>query len=139
MKWIKWIVFVGAFMAMLYYTAVPDGFVTNPGDDGDGIAGTYSINGLGPTGVEYTGVFMIASVNDDGTYPVQWIVTGAIDEGVGRLDGSAFEVQWVSKVTSGDPMSGTATYVLQPDGRLVGERWVDGFDAPSTEEIFPQA
>lgn len=139
MKWLKWIVLVGAFLVMLYYTALPGNLVTNEGTDGDGIGGTYTVNGEGPTGIEYSGTVVIVTTDDPDLYEIQWIVTGAIDTGTARLSGDTLTVDWESVATSGEPMTGTAEYVVDADGHIVGTRGVNGIDGVSTEEFFPES
>ncbi|MEZ5340063.1 MAG: hypothetical protein R2706_01050 [Acidimicrobiales bacterium] len=139
MKWLKWLIAVGAFLAMLYFTALPGDLAINEGDDGAGLAGTYTVNGLGPTGIEYSGTVVIVAADAPMTYDLQWIVTGAIDAGTGTLSGDTLEVVWESVATSGDPLMGTAEYVVNADnGHLVGTRGVDTIDGVSTEEFFPE-
>ncbi len=106
-------------------------------DDDAGIAGTYVVNGVDPTDVEYSGTVTIRP-RDDGRYDVQWLVTGAIQTGVGDLVGDRFTVEWSTVDSPRGTAGGTAEYVVQSDGRLVGERSVDGVDAVGTEEIFPE-
>lgn len=105
-------------------------------DSGEGIVGTYVVNGVDPAGIEYSGTVTIRSVGDD--YVVQWLVTGAIQEGTGRLVGDRLFVDWTAITDPRGPSSGTAEYVVGDDGVLRGERLVDGFDEVGTEEIFPE-
>jgi hypothetical protein len=107
-------------------------------DDGEGIVGTYVVNGTDPLGVEYSGTVTITPL-DGGDYGVQWIVTGTIQAGVGRLSGDRLRVDWSTVSSARGDSRGTAEYVVGPDGVLRGTRTVEGVDEPGTEEIFPEA
>ncbi len=112
-----------------------------PGDsivDGEGIVGVYTVNGIDPTGVEYSGTVTIVATDDPSVYEMEWLVTGGIHEGVGRLSGNRLVVDW-STVSGVDNVSGTAVYTVDEDGVLTGERTTDGNDGVGTEEIFPEA
>lgn len=112
-----------------------------PGDtleDGEGIVGTYVVNGVDPTGTEYSGTVTIADGDADGEFAVQWIITGAIQEGTGVLDGDRFVVDWRTVSGGRGESTGSAVYTLAADGSLTGTRTVDGDDTPGTEEIFPE-
>jgi hypothetical protein len=130
---------VGSFLAlglMLYFCALP-GDLPADTDTGTGLAGTYSVNGIDPLGVEYSGTVVIVETDLANTFDVEWIVTGGIHRGTGsRLD-QRFDVEWQSIASGGGTGSGTARYDILDDGRLVGTRSVDGFDLTGTEEIFP--
>jgi hypothetical protein len=105
-------------------------------DDGEGITGTYVVNGVDPTGVEYSGTVIVESDGD--VYRVQWLVTGSIQAGVGTVTGDVFTVDWRTVTDDRGGSSGTAEYVIGADGTLRGERFVDGVAEPGTEEIFPE-
>lgn len=105
-------------------------------DDGEGIVGTYVVNGVDPAGAEYSGTVTIRSAGDE--YLVQWLVTGSIQEGTGRLVGDRLIVEWETVTDARGPSSGTAEYVVGEDGVLRGERFVEGVDEAGTEEIFPE-
>ncbi|MGF1666003.1 MAG: hypothetical protein ACFCVC_06985 [Acidimicrobiia bacterium] len=104
---------------------------------GEGLNGTYVVNGIDPVGIEYGGTVIIEE-SDSGEITLQWLVTGAILEGTGRLLGDQLEVEWTTIEAPRGDASGTATYTLEDDGRLVGTRTIDGVDGEGTEEIFPQ-
>lgn len=114
---------------------------TMPGsqvEDLPGLAGTYVVNGIDPLGVEYSGTVIIASTTDPGEFTISWLVTGSLQEGVGRLAGDRFTVEWKTSEGGRGDSVGTATYTVGPDGVLRGERRVDGVDGAGTEEIFPR-
>ncbi len=134
-KLLVWIVAIAAFGAMLYTCALPGVFPAD--DDSDGFAGTYTVNGVDPLGVEYSGIVTIVETDDTTRYEVEWIVTGVIQQGVGRLSGDTFMVDWSTIASGGGIGNGTATYTVQADGRLLGTKLVNGFDLEGTEEIFP--
>jgi hypothetical protein len=107
-------------------------------DDGEGILGTYVVNGTDPTGVEYSGTVIITEADTAGRYAVQWIITGAVQEGTAVLTGDRLDVQWRSVTAARGDASGTAEYTVGDDGVLRGTRLVDGAGGVGTEEIFPE-
>ncbi len=112
-----------------------------PGDsleDGEGILGTYVVNGVDPADIEYSGTVTIGPGDAADRYEVQWIVTGAILGGEGRLSGDRFVVEWATITSPRGESTGTAEYVVGADGVLRGERRIDGVDGVGTEEIFPE-
>jgi hypothetical protein len=138
MRRIWWVVAVAAFLVMLYQCALPGDLAVGP-DSHDGLAGTYTVNGVNTTGVEYSGTVVITAGDLPDSYDLEWIVTGSIQEGTGRLAGDRLTVEWETVSSAGGAGSGTADYTLEPDGRLVGTRSVDGLAEVGTEEIFPEA
>ena len=135
---------MGVIALALLVGALAAGGCAFPGDsleDLEGIAGTYVVNGVDPLGVEYSGTVVITPDDTaaDGTYAVEWLVTGTVQKGVGHLAGNRFVVEW-STVEGAGPTSssGSATYTVAADGVLRGTRTVDGIDEPGTEEIFPE-
>lgn len=106
--------------------------------DGPGLSGTYIVNGVDPLGVEYSGTVVIGRAEQPGSYTVEWIVTGAIHEGLGVLSGDTFTVEWTTIRGPRQGATGTAEYTVTDDGRLLGTRTVDGLDDVGTEEIFPE-
>lgn len=106
-------------------------------DDGEGIVGTYVVNGVDPGGTEYSGTVTIRD-GGDGTFDIQWLVTGSIQHGVGRLIGDHLVVEWETITDPRGISTGSADYVVGADGILRGERFVDGVAEGGTEEIFPE-
>ena len=137
MKWLAWAVGIALFGLMHYTCALPGDLPT--GQTGEGLAGTYSVNGVDPLGEEYSGTVVITATDIEARYDVEWIVTGAIHQGTGRQDGSSFVVDWTSVATAGGSGTGTGIYTINNDGSLVGTRSVDGVDDPGREEIFPES
>lgn len=129
-----WIVAIVAFGVMFYACALPGVFPA--ADDGGGFAGTYTVNGVDPLGVEYSGTATIAETDNTDQFEVEWIVTGVIQRGVGTLSGDSFDVDWTTTASGGGTGSGTASYDVQPDGDMIGTKLVDGFDIVGTEELF---
>ena len=123
-----------ALLLMLYFCALP-GDLPADSNNSSGLAGTYSVNGVDPLGVEYSGTVVIVQANTG--FDIEWIVTGGIHRGTGTRVGDRFDVQWQAVASSGGIGEGSAQYDILDDGRLVGVRTVDGFDTAGTEEIFP--
>ena len=157
MRWVWWIVGIGAFLAMLYSCALPGELAVGRLDDREGLTGTYTVNGIDPTGVEYSGTLIILDAADavdratdradDGTADagipddalrLEWIVTGAVHEGIGVVAGDELTVEWRTVSSGAGGGEGTATYRIRADGSLVGTRHIDGVDTAATEEIFPE-
>lgn len=112
-----------------------------PGDatrDDEGILGIYVVDGVDPSGVEYGGTATIAAADGADRYTVQWIVTGAIQEGTGTLVGDELEVDWRTISGGRGDQSGTAAFTVGDDGVLRGTRTVEGADGTGTEELFPE-
>ncbi|MGD9755760.1 MAG: hypothetical protein AB7W59_32605 [Acidimicrobiia bacterium] len=121
------------------------GSCTLPGaalHDGEGITGTYVVNGVDPVGIEYSGTVVITGDGErTDRYRLEWIVTGTIQEGVGTLDGDRLEVGWTDRLSprgAAQATSGTATYTVADDGALHGTRVIDGVEGTGTEDIFPE-
>ena len=135
MRRIWWIPIIIASLVFLYFTALPGDLAVGR-DSEDGIAGTYTVNGLNPLGEEYSGTAVIVAT--DSGFDVEWIVTGVIQRGTGNLEGSTFTTTWEATSAAAGG-AGRSIYVIQSDGSLVGERFIDGVDEPGTEELFPEA
>lgn len=108
-------------------------------EDGPGLTGTYVVNGIDPTGTEYSGTVVIAATDDPDRVAIEWIVTGAVQLGEGTITGDTLDVTWTTLSGSRPDAAGTARYEILPDGRLVGTRTIAGVDTPGTEEIFPES
>lgn len=136
MKWFWRVVALLAFLVMLYSCALPGDLAVGK-DDPDGLAGVYSINGIDPTGQEYSGTVVIANTDLADVFDMEWIVTGHIIRGVATQSGSDLDVVWETTAGVG-AVSGTASYEIAPDGSLTGSRSAAGSDGFGTEEIFPE-
>ncbi len=137
MKRVWWVVGIAAFLVFLYVTALPGDFAVGR-DDEEGIAGTYTVNGVDATGLEYSGTVVITSTDDADRYDVEWIITNAIQAGSGLVEGSTFTATWTTSAAV-EPASGRSVYEITDDGRLVGQRFLDTGGEPATEELFPEA
>ena len=106
-------------------------------DVGEGLAGTYVVNGVDPLGIEYSGTAVIGETQDPDEFVLSWIVTGSIQSGTGRKTGDTLDVEW--QVTEGPRAgsTGTATYTITDEGWLIGVRLIDGTDGVGSEEIIP--
>lgn len=135
MRRVWWIPIIIAGLVFLYFTALPGDLAVGR-DDQSGIAGTYTVNGVDPTGLEYSGTAVIVAV--EGGYDIEWIVTGVIQRGTGTLDGDTLSATWEATSSAGGG-SGRSVYTVESDGRLVGQRFIDGVDEPGPEELFPEA
>jgi hypothetical protein len=138
-RWIWWILGAVAAGLMLYECALPGDLAVGRDSD-QGLAGTYTVNGVNATGQEYSGTLVITGAGEPGgSYDLEWIVTGSIQRGTGRLTGDRLVVSWSTVAAAEGTGSGTAELVVQPDGRLVGTRFDAAGGEVGTEEIFPEA
>jgi hypothetical protein len=132
-------------LLVLYWATLPVDFVVGRDSETD-IAGAYTVNGISPNGIEYSGtVFIFADGGRDGdggsnVYSMQWLITGTIQEGTAVKRGEVLDVEWESVSAAGDdPGRGRAEYIIEDDGRMTGTRFVDGLEEAATEELFPEA
>ncbi len=140
MKWVAWAVGVVAFLFMVYACALPGDLAVGRDDDTD-LPGIYTVNGVDPVGNEYSGTVVIRSADGDGSdrFDVEWIVTGAIQRGVGTRAGDLLTVTWTEVNNATGDGTGPIVYEIMADGELVGTWMADGFDEPGTERVFPEA
>ena len=75
-----------------------------------------------------------ASLTD---YLLQWIVTGSIQEGRGKLDGNKLRVEWRT-VEEIKPSSGVTAYTVTTKRQLYGDRAVNGLPKLGTGSAFPK-
>lgn len=108
-------------------------------EDGEGLAGTYTLNGTDADDVEFSGTVVITATDDPATYEVRWLVTEALLEGTATRRGDEVSVVWRSADGSADEVTGTGTYEVDADGNLEGTRTVDGLDGTIRETIFQEA
>lgn len=102
------------------------------------LTGEYAVNGFDPLNTEYGGRLTITPDDTPGTYNLQWIVTGSLQTGTGRVEGNQLLVEWRT-IESTVPASGTATYTITVNGELYGTRTITGSDQTGTETAFPNA
>ncbi len=100
------------------------------------LVNTYAVNGVDPAGENYGGTLVIEPGDAPQTYRMQWIVTGAIQVGEGRVEGNQLLGTWqtLEGVTQA---RGHFTYTVTTLGELDGLRSVDGFQRPGWEKAFP--
>lgn len=137
MTWLKWIVGFAALVLMVYACALP-GELSVGRDDDEGLSGIYTVNGLTPDGVEYSGTLTVLATDDPRSFDIQWLVTGARQEGTGTLRGRVLSVAWTEVDNATGQGTGPIEYQLADDGSMVGTWFVDGFDQPGTEDVFPE-
>ena len=101
------------------------------------LEGDYYINGGDPEGVEYSGLLTITVSERPDTYEMQWIVTGSVQRGFGRVEGSRLIADWDAIEGYDTASFGTASYEITSEGELIGERTVSGQEGAGTEEAFP--
>ncbi len=101
------------------------------------LVGGYAVNGFDPLGQEYGGRLTMTAGDQTGTYNMQWIVVGSIQEGIGLLKGNQLFVEWQSVESSTSQSQGTAVYTVTEAGELYGIRKVEGYPDEGTEQAFP--
>ena len=138
-SWLKWLGGFAALVLMVYACALPGRFpVGRDDDDAGGLAGIYTVNGVDPTGAEYSGTLTIVATDDPRTFDVQWLVTGARQEGVGQLRGQRFTVTWDEVANATGQGFATTEYLIAADGSMTGTWRAEEFDRPGTEDVFPE-
>ncbi len=108
-----------------------------PVDAVPALAASFSVNGVDPQGTEYGGNLQMQPGDTPGTYALQWIITGSIQEGFGLLQGNQLLVRW--RTTDGIDLgvTGLTTYTITTEGELYGPRTIDGVDQAGQEKAFP--
>lgn len=101
------------------------------------IIGSYSVNGFDPLGTEYGGNLIITAGETSDTYHLQWIVTGSVQEGNGRLEGNTLYIEWTTVSSAAGQSTGTTIYTVTVDGELYGTRFVNGYPNEGTETAYP--
>ena len=101
------------------------------------IVGSYSVNGFDPLGTEYGGNLTVAPAEAADQYKLQWIITGSIQEGEGRVEGNKLIVQWRTVPSIGPGATGVTTYTITTEGELYGPRQVEGQAKLGSENAFP--
>lgn len=100
------------------------------------LVGTYVVNGIDPIGDEYGGHLTITSGDDFGTYNLQWIVTGGIQEGFGVVKGNHLLVEWHS-IEGATPARGTVKFIITETGQLYGTRTSENLQGEGQEQAYP--
>lgn len=137
MSWLKWIVGFAALVLMVYACALPGRLVVGR-DAEDGLPGIYTVNGTDPVGGEYSGTLTVVGTDDPRSFDVQWLVTGARQEGTGVLRGSILTVTWTEVDSATGEGTGPIEYAVADDGSMRGTWRADGFDRPGTEDVLPE-
>jgi len=100
------------------------------------IVGLYGVNGVDSGGAEYSGTLKVEKGDTPGSYKLHWIVTGAIQEGEGIIEGNQLKARW--RNIEGVAMThGDITYTITTLGELDGKRSIDGFKGVGWENAFP--
>ena len=100
------------------------------------LVGTYVVNGIDPLGDEYGGHLTITPGNEPGTYYLQWIVVGGIQEGLGIVKGNHLLVEWQT-IEGLKDTTGTAVFTITETGQLYGIRTADGLEGEGQEHAYP--
>ena len=101
------------------------------------LAASYTVNGVDPQGTEYSGNLQVRPGDAAGTYALQWIITGSIQEGFGQVQGNQLLVHWRTVDDIGLDVTGLTTYTITTEGELYGPRTVDGVPGAGEERAFP--
>lgn len=102
-------------------------------EDADPFTGRWLVNGEDPFGTEYSGSLTIQV--DGGAYRLDWIVSGALLSGSGRVTGDRLEADWSGSI-AGDDVAGAATYRV--DGDVIeGTLRIDGVSGSGRETGEP--
>lgn len=101
------------------------------------LAASYTVNGVDPQGTEYSGNLQMRRGDAPGTYALQWIITGSVQEGFGLLQGNQLLVRWRTSDGIGLGVTGVTTYTITTEGELYGPRAIDGVKKLGEEKAFP--
>jgi len=101
------------------------------------LVGTYVVNGVDPLGDEYSGHLMITPGKEPGTYDLQWVLVGGIQEGFGIVRGNQLLVEWIHSFEDVIDATDTAVFTITEIGQLYGIRTVDGLDGEGEEQAYP--
>jgi hypothetical protein len=100
------------------------------------LVGTYVVNGIDPLGDEYGGHLTIAPGDEPGTYHLQWIVVGGIQEGLGIVKDNQLLVEWQT-IEGVKDATGIAVFTITETGQLYGIRTAEGLDGEGEEQAYP--
>ena len=100
------------------------------------IIGVYAVNGVDVSGAGYGGTLKIEPGDEPGSYCLHWIVTGAIQEGEGYIEGNKLKARWRNTEGIADSQ-GDIVYTITTLGELDGIRTIDGFEGEGWEKAFP--
>ena len=116
-------------------TGVIQGEPADPANLPD-ISAVYAVNGVDPGGADYSGTLKIEPGDEPGAYKLHWIVTGAIQEGEGVIDGNQLKARW-RNVEGVAQTQGDIVYTITTLGELDGVRTIDGYEGEGWEKAFP--
>ena len=83
------------------------------------LVGEYAVNGFDPLGQEYGGRLTITDGDQPGTYNMQWIIVGSIQDGTGVLKGNQLLIEWQSVAGSTSQSCGTAIFTITETIHLI--------------------
>lgn len=101
------------------------------------LTASYTVNGVDPQGTEYSGNLQVRPGDAPGSYALQWIITGSIQEGFGQLQGNQLVVRWRTSDGIGLGVTGLTTYTITTQGEMYGPRTIDGVGKAGEEQAFP--
>ena len=108
-----------------------------PTDHVPEIIGAYALNAEDATHERYGGSLFITAGSQPGEYNLQWLVSGDIQEGIGKLEGNQLSFTWKSVEGTDQHLTGHGVYTVTVNGELYGERFLEGVDQPGTESAYP--
>jgi hypothetical protein len=103
------------------------------------LVGTYALNGIDQAGKKYGGLLTIKAGAQPEEYQLEWIITGAIQEGTGKVVGNQLQAEWRNIEGMKGEAHGVAVYTITTKGELYGTRTADGLEGEGTETAFPNA
>ncbi|MCX7708201.1 MAG: hypothetical protein N2204_09350 [Anaerolineae bacterium] len=109
-----------------------------PPDARPALASSYVVNGVDPTGAEYSGVLSIEPDGMPDRYRLRWTVTGSLQEGEGVLAGNTLRVEWRTVTGPSVQAQGLVTYTVTTAGELYGPRTITGYPGQGHETAFPK-
>ena len=125
---VRWAIGIVLFIVVLAWFTAPNPISNR--DDSDPFVGRWLVNGEDAFGTEYSGSLTIRAEGSE--YRLEWLVTGAIVSGTGRLNGDALDVEW-GRDDDVRAATGTAQYRIEADDRLVGTVATAGVAGVGTE------
>ena len=96
------------------------------------LSDNYTVTGTNPDGSSYKGDVLITK--NGPLYDIVWMIGGETTTGSGVFNGQTLSVRWVGSEGQG---KGTANYILQPNGTLLGTWNIDGQQGQGTETLTP--
>ncbi len=100
------------------------------------IVGVYAVNGVDAAGENYGGTLAIEPGDAPNQYKLHWIVTGAVQEGEGYIEGNQLKARWWT-IDGIAQAKGEIVYTITTLGELDGRRSIEGFEQTGWEKAFP--